>query len=83
MLWLGMVKTPAIISRAEAKRRGLQRYVTGEPCKHGHMERYTRTGLCVLCDNRRSAAWRAAKKGARPPRSYAQVASYRFASLIC
>jgi 5-methylcytosine-specific restriction endonuclease McrA len=28
---------PEIISRAEAKARGLKRYFTGEPCKHGHV----------------------------------------------
>jgi hypothetical protein len=32
---------PEIISRAEAKARGLTRYFTGKPCKYGHIaERY-------------------------------------------
>jgi isocitrate lyase len=28
---------PEIITRAEAKARGLKRYFTGKPCKHGHI----------------------------------------------
>ena len=42
---LGGVK---IISRKEAKARGLTRYFTGKPCKHGHIaERDTGAGRCV------------------------------------
>jgi hypothetical protein len=41
---------PKIISRAEAKRRGLNRYFTGKPCKHGHLgDRRTRNGECHQC----------------------------------
>jgi len=39
-----------IITRKEAKERGLDRYYTGEPCKYGHIdERYMSTGNCVVC----------------------------------
>ena len=39
-----------IITRAEAKAQGLQRYYQGKPCKYGHdSERYTSTGICVAC----------------------------------
>ena len=39
-----------IITRAEAKARGLTRYFTGKPCKHGHLaERTTRDGVCQAC----------------------------------
>ncbi len=40
----------ATVTRAEAKARGLKRYFTGNPCKHGHIaERYTVFGKCVVC----------------------------------
>jgi hypothetical protein len=39
-----------IISRAEAKARGLTHYFTGEPCGNGHVAvRYTSKGKCVEC----------------------------------
>jgi hypothetical protein len=39
-----------IINRAEAKRRDLNRYYTGEPCKNGHIAyRYTQSGTCFAC----------------------------------
>jgi hypothetical protein len=45
--WTGAVE---IISRKEAIDRGLTRYFTGEPCKHGHVaERRTRNGWCIAC----------------------------------
>jgi 5-methylcytosine-specific restriction endonuclease McrA len=41
-----------IISRKEARERGLKRYFTGKPCKHGHLvQRYIGTGHCIACDN--------------------------------
>jgi len=41
-----------IISRKEAKERGLKRYFTGKPCKNGHVsERYVGSG-CVECYNK-------------------------------
>ena len=45
-------------ARAEARARGASRYVTGLPCKLGHLtERYVSNGICVECKaikNRRS-----------------------------
>lgn len=39
-----------IITRAEAKRLGLKRYFTGNPCPHGHIaERWTSSGACYEC----------------------------------
>lgn len=39
-----------VISREEAKARGLKRYFTGEPCKRGHVaERYACSRGCVAC----------------------------------
>jgi hypothetical protein len=41
---------PEIISRREAIARGLAKFYTGEPCKHGHTtERYTCNGGCIGC----------------------------------
>ena len=38
------------IGRDEAKAKGLNRYFTGNLCRHGHVsERYVSNGLCVLC----------------------------------
>lgn len=60
-----------IVSRLEAKARGLKRYFTGKPCKHGHVaERFVCSWSCVACvcvwqaDNpdkvrERKAAWNA------------------------
>lgn len=42
--------TPAIISRSEAKAQGLKFFVTGKPCKYGHVApRYVNTGVCSGC----------------------------------
>lgn len=39
-----------IVTRAEAKARGLKRYFNGKPCKHGHVaERQTGDGGCMVC----------------------------------
>ncbi|AUR97537.1 coil containing protein [Vibrio phage 1.240.O._10N.261.52.F8] len=39
-----------IITRKEAKERGLKRYFTGKPCKHGHIaERNVCGGHCCAC----------------------------------
>ena len=41
---------PEISSRKEAKARGLKRYFTGKPCKHGHVcEREHSHGKCIRC----------------------------------
>ncbi len=39
-----------IIQRSIAKERGMVRYFTGKPCKHGHIcERLTVNGACLEC----------------------------------
>lgn len=39
-----------IISRKEAKVKGLDRYFTGKPCKHGHTDqRTTKQATCLTC----------------------------------
>jgi len=39
-----------IVPRSEAKERGLKKYFTGKPCKHGHTcERVTLSGACLEC----------------------------------
>ena len=41
---------PEVISRQDAKAKGLSRYYTGQPCKHGHVAmRQTTNGICVEC----------------------------------
>ena len=41
-----------IITRKEAKEKGLSRYFTGKPCKYGHMSERTVTGgNCIECYN--------------------------------
>lgn len=45
-----MEKHLQIIPRKIAKERGLKRYFTGKPCKHGHIaERSTANGVCIEC----------------------------------
>ena len=45
---------PDIITKSEAKARGLKRYFTGKPCKRGHMcERSVSTSNCLECAGER------------------------------
>jgi hypothetical protein len=40
-------------SRAQAKAKGLPRFSTGRPCRHGHVaERFTASGGCIPCQAR-------------------------------
>jgi len=40
-----------LISRKDAKHKGLKRYFTGKACKYGHVdERHTSNANCVICD---------------------------------
>lgn len=51
-----------LITRKEARQRGLSRYFTGKVCPHGHItERYVTGKACVGCrrDKRRRQHWRA------------------------
>jgi transcriptional regulator with XRE-family HTH domain len=45
-----IITMPEIITRQQARDRGLRKYMTGRPCKHGHIsERRTDTGNCIEC----------------------------------
>jgi hypothetical protein len=56
-----------IISRSEAKTRGLKRYFTGNPCPHGHtVERLVSNGLCAKCLSIRAAKLINAQRAAMP-----------------
>lgn len=50
-----------IISRKEALAKGLPRYFTGKPCKHGHVaERSAGCGKCIACHLLWAKGWRKA-----------------------
>ena len=54
---------PEILSRADAKARGMKRYMTGKSCSRGHVaERNCSNGGCVECDNVSDLKWRKANK---------------------
>lgn len=55
-----------IISRAEAKARGLKRYFTGKSCVNGHVSERMLSGNCIEC-HRRTATKRAADQRAKNP----------------
>lgn len=66
-----------IISRAEARERGLSRYFTGRPCKYGHIrERSTRSKRCVSCATADKIRWTLSS----PARHAKQLAWQRAAS---
>lgn len=49
-----------IIGRAEALAKGLTRYFTGKPCKHGHVaERLSSNGFCLDCSSVKNKRLRA------------------------
>jgi hypothetical protein len=53
---MGAVRS--VVTCAQARERGLVRYFTGLPCKHGHVaERRTATSVCLECD----AGWKRAR----------------------
>ncbi len=50
-----------IITRKEAKERGLKKYFTGVPCKRGHVcERYVSGHGCIECVDVNNHNWRTA-----------------------
>jgi hypothetical protein len=66
-----------IISRDEAIARGLKRFFTGQPCKHGHVtERFVKGWLCYGCTDANAKAWAKANK----QKKQATDASYREAN---
>jgi len=58
-----------IISRVEAKEKGLVKYFTGVECRHGHIvERYVRDTICTECS--RLSSLRYQKANAEKRRDY-------------
>jgi hypothetical protein len=46
-----------IMKRADARRKRLDKYFTGQPCRNGHLaERYSESGVCTECNRRERAA---------------------------
>src|ERR1019366_1843671 len=55
---MGTQMANEIISYKDAKARGLKRYFTGKPCKHGHLsEKFVSNCCCVTCVISRTAIW--------------------------
>jgi hypothetical protein len=55
-----MTSAIEIISREDARAKGLVRFFTGEPCKRGHTaERLVSRGNCVECNRLAAAQWKA------------------------
>ena len=53
---------------AEAKRTGATQYVTGRPCKYGHVAPRQRfNGLCLACHRLKQAQRRKAQRGEVEP----------------
>lgn len=53
------VTTNTIMERAQAKAAGCTRYFTARRCLNGHLsERYTVSGLCVLCQREQATSVR-------------------------
>lgn len=49
---------PKVITREEAKARGLKRYFTGVPCPHGHVaERSISNAHCIICRRESARRW--------------------------
>lgn len=56
-----------IISRKDAKARGLKRYFTGKPCERGHFsERYVSVAHCVECQHEHSREQACQRREANP-----------------
>tara|TARA_A100000164_G_C21860839_1_gene749977 strand:+ start:104 stop:1198 length:1095 start_codon:yes stop_codon:yes gene_type:complete len=55
-----------IISRKEAKEKGLVHYFTGKPCPNGHLaKRNTKNTNCTECSRLRKERWLAAKESGK------------------
>jgi 5-methylcytosine-specific restriction endonuclease McrA len=65
---------PAIISRAQARAAGLDRYFTAQTCRRGHIaERRVSNYACIPCEAARGLAWHAAN----PEKVSASEAKYK------
>jgi hypothetical protein len=71
-----MAKRP--VSRELARERGLARYFTGKPCKHGHVaERLLSNGDCIVCASLRAVRWNKTPKGREYQRQYHRTPKMR------
>lgn len=53
------MKQLKLLSRKEAKAKGLKRYFTGKPCKYGHVdERVAVSGVCMECSRINCRKWK-------------------------
>ena len=67
-----------LVSREEAKERGVARYFTGKPCKHGHVAaRYMANGECVVCAHARVMRWKKTEKGKGYHQHYRHIPKMR------
>ncbi len=61
-----------VITRAEAKERGLTKFYTGKPCKNGHYsKRFVSNYICVECN--RTKVIKKRVKSKEPELDYAQI----------
>jgi 5-methylcytosine-specific restriction endonuclease McrA len=59
-----------VVKRADAIKLGLDRYFTGKPCKHGHVEqRVTKRCECLECNRIANAKYRSDPKNAERARN--------------
>jgi 5-methylcytosine-specific restriction endonuclease McrA len=62
-----------IVTRDEARARGLKRFFPGEPYVCGHIgERYVCNGTCCECVNRKAMAYAKTERGSASRRAYKQ-----------
>ncbi len=54
--------TKEVNGRKEAIQKGLKRYFTGKPCKHGHIAERLVTSGCVDCEEARAGKWYASNR---------------------
>ena len=67
-----------IISKEEAKEKGLNKFFTGEECDHGHIDfRYTRDERCKSCQKNSSDKWNKKNPNARLIANRKTGATYR------
>jgi len=59
-----------IISKTEAKSRGLKRYFTGKPCKRGHVSERYMSGACITCSIEASTQWQKENRKQRKDTSH-------------
>lgn len=59
MAWSYVPEIGALVTREDAKERGLKHYFTGVKCNRGHVSRrYVSTGQCLACVFDHTARWR-------------------------